>query len=389
MPDRNLYALSCAGGGAHGAFQVGVLKYIHENFCNGDHSPFQIFTGSSCGALNTSFYASQSYDARVSRDYLEELWLGFHVPSYHGNIFKAAGRQMYRHMRRGNDRTGMTYSLLDPQPMYEVVQKGFLRKNFEKAMLMETTLGAGMATTELISGRCCWFVEGARAMPWNLFHSIGKIDRVSPTHLSASCSVPIFLPPVRIGERYFSDGSVSLSRPLSAAIHMGATHILRIATEKPYPDELPKYSPNFKPRMSNMIRMIINTLTHDSASDEAIQLDVLNQFYEAMSKRGLKDDGDTPPLPLFHEEALPAHYRPARILMIHPTRRMKQTSVDADYGQGDRSERHATRFMFHEKFIRELIRHGYEDARAQHVELKSFFDPPSEKRGFFSFLKRV
>ena len=81
-----VYGLVCAGGGAHGAYQVGVLKYLHEHFCNGDASPFQIFCGTSAGSLNTCFVASRSYDARTARLELEELWMGFHVPQYYGNI---------------------------------------------------------------------------------------------------------------------------------------------------------------------------------------------------------------------------------------------------------------------------------------------------------------
>ena len=73
MSNNPIYGLVCAGGGAHGAYQVGVLKYIHEKFSVHSQSPFRIFAGSSCGALNTSFFASRSYDAIDSRLELEEL----------------------------------------------------------------------------------------------------------------------------------------------------------------------------------------------------------------------------------------------------------------------------------------------------------------------------
>ena len=83
-----VYGLVCAGGGAHGAYQVGVLKYIHEHFCDGEASPFRVFSGTSAGSLNTSFFAAQSFDARSSRLWMEEMWLDFHVPAYHGNVVK-------------------------------------------------------------------------------------------------------------------------------------------------------------------------------------------------------------------------------------------------------------------------------------------------------------
>ena len=72
---EQVYGLVCAGGGAHGAYQAGVLKYIHEKFSNGNQSPFRVFAGTSCGSLNTSFFACHSADAYAGRLWLEELWM--------------------------------------------------------------------------------------------------------------------------------------------------------------------------------------------------------------------------------------------------------------------------------------------------------------------------
>lgn len=388
MPSNSrqpILGLVCVGGGAHGAYQVGVLKYIHEHFCVGDRSPFQIFTGCSCGALNTSFYAAQSYNARKSRLELEELWLNFHIPSYHGNMFRNALHLFFREMRKPKSERYPTWSLLDPKPMVEVIRKGFLRANLDRAMSEGSTLALAVVATELVSGRCCWFTEGPNSISWNLFHSIGKIEKIKTEHVAASCSVPIFLPPVQIGNRWFSDGSVSLTRPLSAAIDMGATRILSIGTDKPYPDALPTYSPAFKPRLTNVLRMLLNRLSHDPAPNEATQIEVLNQFYYQLSKKTHQSAKNLLPLPLFHDEAIPAHYRPTEIYQIHPSKRLKPVSVDADYGHGEKVKRKSTRFMFHRKFIKELIDMGYEDARRKHDDLESLFRPDDKNRRWFPF----
>lgn len=382
MASHPIFGLVCAGGGAHGAYQVGVLKYIHEKFCAGERSPFQVFTGCSCGSLNTTFYASQSFDAVKSRLWLEELWLNFHIPSYHGNLLKNAAWLFMKELGKPRESRGATWSILDPQPMRDVIQKGFVRKNLDRAMTEESTLGVGVVTTELVSGRCCWFLEGPGAKSWNLFHSIAKIDRLSASHVAASCSVPIFLPPVKIGERYFLDGSVSLDRPLSAAIAMGATRILSIACDKPYPDELPTYSPHFRPRLSNVIRMLINRLSYDAAAAEATQLRTLNNFYDFISRKMLRLGKNEVPVPLFHEEHMPSHYNPIEIYQIHPSKRIKQTSIDADYGHGETVKSGSTRFMFHRKFIRELIEIGYQDAASRHDALSQFFFPKEPSKGW-------
>lgn len=388
MNQKSIFALVCAGGGAHGAYQVGVLKYIHEHFSVGKRSPFQLFAGSSCGALNTSFYAAQSFDAYASRLWLEELWLNFHVPQYHGNIFKNSIATIYRHWRRDPMEKEIMLALLDPKPMTDVIRKGFQRSNLEKSFAEGSTLGIGVAATELLSGRTCWFQEGTHATAWNLFHSVGVLDRIEDKHIAASCSVPIFLPPVKIGPRFYLDGQVSLERPLSAAISMGATRILNIGTDKPAPLELPNYDATMtKPKMTKVIRMLINRLAHDAAGSEAAEIQMFNRFYQALSRRKQRNKPNEHPFPLFHEKSIPSHYHPLEIYLFYPSKRIRETEgvVRSESGTEARTKR--TSFMFHESFIRELINLGYSDGKINHDTLHSFFNPEVKKKWRF-FRKR-
>lgn len=385
--NNSIFGLVCAGGGAHGAYQVGVLKYIHEHFCNGRKSPFHIFAGSSCGSLNTSFYAAESYDAHAQRLHLEELWISFHVPQYNRGIFKSSLTRLYSlWLKNRTEASDALISLLDPKPMLEVIKKGFIRTHLDRALKEGTTLGIAVSATELLSGRSVWFQEGIAATSWNLFHSLGVIDKIETDHVAASCSVPIFLPPVKIGSRYFLDGSVSLDRPLSAAISMGANRILSISTDKPFPSELPDYSAGTKPKLSKVIRMLINRLAHDAAADEAKQIDMFNRFYEALSKKNRRRKNRDIPLPLFDDQHLPGDYRPTVIYLLQPSRRIRETeglikSEIPSYGG-------RTRFMFEAGFIRELIDFGYEDARGKHEELRRFFYPETAKKRWGLFRRK-
>ncbi len=370
-----LFGLVCAGGGAHGAYQVGVLKYIHEFFCDGDQSPFKIFAGTSCGGLNTSFCAAHSHDAHAGRLFLEELWRGFHVPSYHGNVIKSTLFKIFRELRRPKRRI-TPWSFLDPGPIEEVVRKGFKRENLLKAFEKGSTLGIAISATELLSGRACWFQEGMNAVEWNLFHSVSMIDQIRGEHLVASSSIPFFLPPVKLGERFYVDGSISVRRPFSSAISMGANKILSIATDKPHPAGLPTYRPNFLPRFSNSVGLLLNLLCHDHAPDEAAQIDVLNRFHETYVEQGMPKASGVSPLALFHKEEIPAHYHPTEIFLIFPSRRIRMTDIYEVPEPGAARGKSRTHFLFHESFIRELIDLGYEDARNKHGELKDFFTTP-------------
>lgn len=373
MTKNDTFGLICSGGGAHGAYQVGVLKYIHEKFSENDSSPFRIFAGSSCGALNTSFYAAQSHDALKSSLWLEDLWMHFHVPSYHGNIVKNSLKNMVSHWKKKKDQRFPTWSLLSPAPMKEVIIKGFLRENLETALKNGTTLGVAIAATEMVSGRCCWFQEGEAAGDWNLFHSIGIKTRLEPHHLEASCSVPFVLPPVKIGPHYYLDGSVGLERPIASAIIMGATRVMNIATDLPALDTLPDYPAAFTPRFTNTMRLVMNRFSRDPAKEEAEQIQMLNRVYWALSRNKKK-------LPFFRDHALPAHYKPVNVYMFYPSKRIRDY-YGLEKNDGSRPKR--TRFMFESRFIRQLIDMGYQDAHSRHNDLKDFFVPESSRKRIF------
>jgi NTE family protein len=380
---KPIIGLSCAGGGAHGAYQVGVLKYIHEHFSDNGRSPFQIFTGSSCGSLNTTFYAAQSFDAYKSRLWLEDLWLSFHVPAYHGNFLKNVLIAFVKELRRNPEEKHAAWALLDPTPMRQILDRGFKRNNLERSLREGTTLGVAVAATEIVSGRTCWFQEGSLSKTWNLFHSMGIADKIGSHHLAASCSVPIFLPPVKIGAHYFLDGSVSLIKPLSTAVSMGATKILSIATDKPYSTDLPVYKPNFHPRATKVIRLLLNRLSHDAAGDESYEIEAFNRFYQGLAKKHREIPEDMEPVPLFHENSKPYHYHETEIYRFVPSKRIRLSSdLDEIPTSG---HRHRTRFMFHENFIRDLMTLGHEDAKAKHDSLKKFFFPETEKKTWFFF----
>jgi predicted acylesterase/phospholipase RssA len=51
---------------------------------------------------------------------------------------------------------------------------------------------------------------------------------VRPEHLHATCSIPLFLPPVEINGRRYLDGGIFDKLPIGAAIEIGATRIIAI-----------------------------------------------------------------------------------------------------------------------------------------------------------------
>ena len=68
-------ALILSGGGARGAYQVGVLKAVAELAQkNKIKCPFQIYTGVSAGAINATYLAAGAEDFSLSVRELERMW---------------------------------------------------------------------------------------------------------------------------------------------------------------------------------------------------------------------------------------------------------------------------------------------------------------------------
>jgi NTE family protein len=62
----------------------------------------------------------------------------------------------------------------------------------------------------------------------NLRPRLVQLPHVHAAHLHATCSIPVFMPPVSIAGKRFLDGGLFEKLPLWAAIEMGATRIIAV-----------------------------------------------------------------------------------------------------------------------------------------------------------------
>ncbi len=371
MSSNQVYGLTCAGGGAHGAYQVGVIKYIHEHFCDGEASPFRVFTGTSAGSLNTAFCATRSYDAHTSRLQLEEMWLDFHVPEYHGNFVKNSITALIKEWATPRAMRASTWSLLDAKPLRRVVAGGWNREDFERSVAEGTTLGLAISATELRASRLVWFQDGPAAASWAVPACTSFATQVGVPHIAASCSVPIAFPPVEIDGLFYSDGGVANKHPFTPAINMGATRILSIATDMPLPTELPEDDRGSKPHLGEMLTMLLEQLSRDYAPSQANIIEMMNYFSEQLPAS--TDPGSFDRILLGGKVDLSA-YRPVEVHLFAPSRRIRPTELFNPELFDEKLEGKSTSLLFHRDFTGRLIDFGYEDAANRHDELAEFFD---------------
>ena len=98
-------ALVLPGGGARGAFQVGVMMAIAEMVPRGTANPFAIISGTSAGAINSVVLASKARRFRVA---VAELGAGRVVGGLAGPIANSLPRDTNSAV------SGVRFSLLGP-----------------------------------------------------------------------------------------------------------------------------------------------------------------------------------------------------------------------------------------------------------------------------------
>ena len=121
MSDGGL-GLVLTGGGARGAYQVGVLRA----FCRAvPEADFDVLTGVSAGAINAAFLAGAEGPLRERVERLRELWLGLEV----GAVIEVADRWFLKNVLRaglmliggGRGPRLRTRGLVDTGPLAELL----------------------------------------------------------------------------------------------------------------------------------------------------------------------------------------------------------------------------------------------------------------------------
>ena len=219
--DTKRVAVVLSGGGARGAYEVGVLKALRK----ANIEP-AIYCGTSVGSFNCAMAASGKGLAQM-----EDVWLSMDT----GQVFKL--RFDFREMLTFDPRkqinlairsakvlggilnealkTGSSWwkvidideILVDTSPLAELI-----RKNVDLAALRASKKEIFIALTRL---------KPSDRDPLH-FVSAGEITH---DHILASCSLPFIFPQVNIGAHTFCDGGVVMNSPLKPAIQAEADEI--------------------------------------------------------------------------------------------------------------------------------------------------------------------
>jgi len=234
-------AVVLSGGGARGAYEAGVLRFILDTLPGraGINPDFEIVCGTSVGAIHACFLAATADETERRGERLVEIWDRMRVQEIFNfttrDFFKLPRRMMgvkrvAQQLREGQ-RPDRLYGLLDTEPLERLVLQSIpwqgIRRNVRSGRIDTVCVAA----TQIATGRAVVFCDSNRAElpPWASVSNIRmQRIRLSPLHALASAAIPLLFPSVRVGARYYADGGLRLNTPLAPAVRLGADRILVI-----------------------------------------------------------------------------------------------------------------------------------------------------------------
>lgn len=399
-PERPKVGLVLSGGGARGAYEVGVLRYVRERL--GVPSPFHVITGSSVGAVNASYLAATCDRPRVQVRLLARVWHEIRLDNVYRfgwDQFRTLpqvlfGRNLPRKTKAGSTLGGLVDSSFLKDLVRERIPWRAISRNLEHGHLHAFACSA----TELQTGTTTVFVQSrdGSVEPWRSSAGAMVVPTViGPEHALASAAIPLLFPAVRIGEQVFVDGSLRQNTPISPAMHLGANRLLVIGLRSRNEDH-----PNWDgaepgvvyPNAVFMFGKMLNALLLDKVEADLVRIQLVNELLEA----GIAAYG--PEFPRVLGQRMPSRkgrpYRKIGIVHIQPSQDLgmiaweviRETGL-ADYSgmmarwlrrfrepQDMRENDLASYVLFDREYVDRLMLLGYADAEAQHDALTALFE---------------
>jgi NTE family protein len=195
-------ALVLSGGGVKGAYQVGALKYLMGE-C---HQEYDIVCGISVGALNAAGISQIEKGKPVEAiSWLEDFWR---------TKIKGTSSIHKRWFPFGVVHSLWKESIYNSKPLIDLVTKNF-------DLIKACNNGRDISV-------------GAVCLHTGEYRFVSSNEPGFLNHVLASSSFPVFLTPIEIEGKLWSDGGIVNVTPIGEAIKRGATDIDILMCSNPF-----------------------------------------------------------------------------------------------------------------------------------------------------------
>lgn len=378
MPhSKKVNALVLSGGGARGAYQAGALKAVAEILAD-DPIEFDIYSGVSAGAINVTYLASKNGKFVDITRMLCSLWSGL-TPSdiYRTNILTLLVvplnflfRLIVKRQTAPRDS-----GLLDPTPLRRLLENNVDFAAIEKRSNVTVSISA----LDYDTRQGVIFCGGRKDIPlWQRSHRYATIAQLTASHVMASAAIPIFFPAVRVQARYFGDGCLRNTAPLSPAIRLGGERLFIIGVRHFNPSKESLNDPGMRPTWGKIISTVLSAIFFDGLETDLERLDRLNS---AVSEGKISEFSES-------ERALSgaAPIRRVETFYLFPSKDIGKLAAQyhrnlplslrfllRPLGASQDSGDLISYLLFERKFCSKLIDLGYQDAMNRKSEIYKFF----------------
>lgn len=373
--DSTNIALVLPGGGARGAFQVGVLKALAEILPRKSANPFSVISGTSAGAINSVVLASRAQHFRSAIAELEQVWAHFRCHQVyktdHLTMLKSSVHWLLS-IVLGGWLVGTPKSLLDNAPLRELLSRNVHFPRIRVAIENGNLAAVAITAAGYESARSTSFFEGPDSLrDWVRTRRCGKRTHLNLDHLMASIAVPMIFPPQRIGNEFFGDGAMRQATPLSPAIHLGADRILVIGIRDETGEKIPT-TLGPPPSIAQIAGYMLDTLFMDGLYSDLERMTRINQLIDAV--------------PAEHRRGALARVRPIDTMLVVPSEDLREIAfrhrrelpvalralLRGISGKSPSGNRLLSFLLFEKAYTRDLIALGYRDAMKVKDELQDF-----------------
>jgi len=371
--------LVLSGGGARGAYQVGVLRIIAREF---PEAVPEILTGVSAGGINAAFLAARQEPYQQRIDELAEMWSHLRIDEVFSVDLHNIGWRMLRWGGRlisgGKSPLPPAKSMVDTEPLRKLLERELhagpdglidgINQSLHDGWLRAFALTGSSYTT----GQSITWVQTREdcVMPaWERPLRKSTTCAVRIDHVMASAALPFFFPAIQVDGAWYGDGGIRLTQPLSPAIHLGAKRIIAVTTRYAKSrQEADQPSIVAYPPPAQVAGVLFNAIFLDQLDSDAMQLRQINSLIEA------------------YPEEKRMGLRPIELLVLRPSEDLGRLANDYE-AQLPKAFRFFTRglgtketrsndmlslVMFQTDYIQRMIELGEHDALARCGEIEKF-----------------
>ncbi len=399
-------ALVCSGGGARGAYEAGIIKYLREELPSSvrPHVHFDAICGTSVGAITSCFLAASADAPGEQGRRLCDFWTALQLEK----VYRVDGEDLWTitrkiwNLAREEDRPQgwRLYDLLHLAPLEEMVRTQIPWARISANLARGNLSALSVSTTRIVDGKTVVYVQRKEGgiPPWSRDpFTEAREAVVGPEHALASAAIPMLFKSVKIGDEYFCDGSVRQNTPLSPALRLGAERVLILSLRHKPSGPVPPPRPMATyPSTPVLMGKVLNALMLDHTEYD---LDRMRRF-NAILDTGVKTFGPDF-LPQMNQTVIQMRgqpYRRVKDLVIRPSRDLGEIAAAQAKGKRLVNEKSgfptrmlqrltqsqlftsadlASYLLFDGDYAAALIALAMEDAHAQREALIAFFDPDS------------